>query len=143
MTTTTITSSVHHHRSTRTLRLFAMHNGVLAAIVAWVVEVHLLGISLMTRFGSSAPRTLPLFQIIAVSAFVSLAGWAVLSFMERRSSRAAVSWTVLAVVAMLASLALPIAAAASVSALVGLIVMHVAVGASYVPFMYRSARRAA
>ncbi|MGC8480904.1 MAG: DUF6069 family protein [Acidimicrobiales bacterium] len=141
MTTTTMTGTVPH-RNTLKIRLFAVHNAVLAAIVAWVVEVHLLGISLVTQFGSSAPRTLPLVQIIAVSGAVSLAGWAVLSFIERRSGRAAVSWTVLAVAVVFASLALPIAAAVSVASMVALIVMHIAVAASYVPFMYRSALRA-
>jgi hypothetical protein len=132
--TTTITYPIqHHHRLKK--RLFAVHNGVLAAILAWVVEVHVLGISLTTRFGSSAPRTLGLIQIIGVAAFATLTGWVLLSLMERRVTRAGVRWTVIATGVTLVSLALPVFAATSQSATIALIVMHLAVGASYIPFM--------
>ncbi len=121
-------------------RVFAVHNAVVAAVVVWAIEVHVLGITLGTQFGSAAATTLGIAQIIGVTLFVSLAGWALLAFMERRLSRAATPWTVIAVGVLLASLALPLFATTSTASMIGLIIVHFSVAAGYIPFMYRSTR---
>ncbi|WP_298207585.1 DUF6069 family protein [Ferrimicrobium sp.] len=120
------------------MRIFAVHNAVAAAVLAWVVEVHLFGVHLGIRFGTGTPTTLSLGQIIGVSLMASLLGWALLSFMERRVARAATLWTVAAIGVVLLSLALPLTATTSTAAMVGLIVMHLLVGAGSIPLMYRS-----
>ncbi len=120
------------------MRIFAVHNAVVAAVITWVVEVHVLGIHLGIRFGTGAATTLGLAQIIGVSLVVSLLGWALLSFAERRLSRATILWTVTAVGVVVVSLALPLAATTSTAAMIGLIIMHILVGAGFIPFMYRS-----
>ena len=120
------------------MRIFAVHNAVVAAVVAWFVEVHVLGIHLGIRFGTGAATTLGLAQIIGVSLAVSLLGWALLSIAERRLPRAAILWTVVAVGVVVASLALPLTATTSTTAMIGLIIMHILIGAGFIPFMYRS-----
>lgn len=134
----TIVANHEQVNSSIKMRIFAVHNAVLAAVLVWVVEVHVLGIHLGIRFGTGTATTLSIGQIIGVSLMVSLAGWALLSFMERRVSRAATLWTLIAVGVVLASLALPLTATTSTTAMIGLIVMHLLVGAGSIPFMYRS-----
>jgi len=125
------------------VRAFAVHNAVVAAIVVWAIEVHVLGIDLGTRFGpSGAVTTLWVGQIIGASLFVSLAGWVLLSLMERRLPHAAKIWTVTALGVVTASLALPLFATTSTASMVALIIMHLSIAAGYIPFMYRSCRSA-
>ncbi|MCI2975058.1 MAG: DUF6069 family protein [Ferrimicrobium sp.] len=134
---TTVLNRVQQQRSPMKMRMFAVHNGVLAAIIVWVVEVHVLGIHLGIRFGTGAATTLGLGQIIGVSLAASLAGWALLAIMERKFAQPRVAWTVIAVGALVLSLGLPFAATTT-AAMVGLIIMHLSVGAGVIPFMYWS-----
>ncbi|MHB1733033.1 MAG: DUF6069 family protein [Ferrimicrobium acidiphilum] len=134
----TIVANHEQLSSPAKMRIFAVHNAVVAAVVAWVVEVHVLGIHLGIRFGTGAATTLGLAQIIGVSLAVSLLGWALLSIAERRLPRATILWTVVAVGVVVASLALPLTATTSTTAMIGLIIMHILIGAGFIPFMYRS-----
>jgi len=70
----------------------------------------------------------------------SLFGWLLLVLLERRTPQARILWTTIALAALAASLALPLAFAATSSAAIGLIVMHVAVGAVVIPALARTAR---
>jgi hypothetical protein len=70
----------------------------------------------------------------------SLLGWLLLAFLERRTPHARPLWTTIALVALAASLALPLAAATTTSAVAGLVVMHVTVGAAVIPAMAHTAR---
>jgi len=65
----------------------------------------------------------------------SLLGWFLLFLMERRAPHARSRWTAIALIALAASLVLPITAAATTAATAGLIVMHLAVGAVVIPAM--------
>ena len=138
MLTTTV-PAVPDTKQGRTRALCAA-GGALAAAAAWVVEVPLLGIHLNIRFGMGHLQTIAVGQVIGVALAASLLGWLLLAVLDRRTPRARALWTVIAVVALAASLALPLAAAATTSAVVGLIVMHLTVGAAVIPAMAHTAR---
>jgi predicted permease len=121
-------------------RALCVAGGALAAALAWIVEVPLLGIHLTFRFGTGHIQTIVVGQVIGVTVAASLLGWLLLALLERRTPHARPLWTTIALVALAASLALPLAAATTTSAVVGLVVMHLTVGAAVIPAMARTAR---
>ncbi len=143
MPTTTATSAARAvpeiERRTRTRALCAA-GSVLAAALAWIVEVPVLGIHLNIRFGPHGHvETIAAGQVIGVTAAAALLGWLVLAVLERRTERARRIWTTIALVALAASLALPLTATTTTAAAAGLIVMHLTVGAAVIPAMARTA----
>ena len=136
MLTTATATAVPHIKQGRARALCAA-GGALAAALAWIVEVPLLGIHLNFRFGMGHIQTIAVGQVIGVTVAASLLGWLLL---ERRAPDARLLWTAIALAALAASLALPLAAATTTSAATGLIVMHLAVGAAVIPAMARTAR---
>jgi predicted permease len=136
---TTTASAVPHIRQGRARALCAA-GGALAAALAWAVEVPLLGVHLNVRFGAGHIQTIAIGQVIGVTVAASLFGWLLLALLERRTPHARRLWTTIAVAALAASLALPLAFATTRSAVAGLIVLHVAVGAVVIPSMARTAR---
>ncbi len=139
MLTTTTASAVPHIKQGRARALCAA-GGALAAALAWVVEVPLLGIHLNVRFGAGHTQTIAIGQVIGVTVAASLLGWLRLALRERHTPRARLLWTTIALAALAASLALPLAAATTTSAVAGLIVMHVTVGAIVIPAIAHTAR---
>jgi len=121
-------------------RALCAAGGALAAALAWIVEVPLLGIHLTFRFGSGHIQTIAVGQAIGVTVAASLLGWLLLALLERRTPHARALWTTIALAALAASLALPLAAATTTSAVAGLVVMHLAVGAAVIPAMARTVR---
>ena len=121
-------------------RALCTAGGALAAALAWIVEVPLLGIHLNVRFGTGHIQTIAVGQVIGVTVVASLLGWLLLALLERRTSRARLLWTATALAALAASLALPLAAATTTSAAAGLIAMHLTVGAAVIPAMAHTAR---
>ncbi len=142
MSTTTATSSLPDLKQGRA-RALAAAGGALAAAAVWIVEVPVLGIHLDFRFGHSPVREIAVGQVIGVTVAAALVGWLLLAILQRRTGRARHLWTVSALGALAASLALPLVAATTAAAVVGLIVMHLAVGAVVIPAMARTAGRAA
>jgi Family of unknown function (DUF6069) len=136
---TTSAPAVPHIKQGRTRALCAA-GGALAAALAWIVEVPLLGIHLNVRFGTGHIQTIAIGQIIGVTVAASLLGWLLLALLERRTSQTRRLWTIVALAALAASLALPLAVATTTSAVAGLIVMHVTVGAVVIPAMAHTAR---
>ena len=114
--------------------------GALAAALAWIVEVPLLGIHLNFRFGTGHVQTIAVGQVIGVTVAASLLGWLLLALLERRTTHARLLWTTIALAALAASLALPLAVATTTSAVAGLIGMHMPVGAAVIPAMAHTAR---
>jgi len=139
MLTTTTATAVPHVKQGRARALSAAA-GALAAALAWVVEVPLLGIHLNVRFGAGHTQTIAVGQVIGVTVAASLLGWLLLAVLERHASRARLLWTTIALAALAASLALPLAAATTTSAVIGLIAMHVTVGAIVIPALAHTAR---
>jgi Family of unknown function (DUF6069) len=121
-------------------RALCVAGGALAAALAWIVEVPLLGIHLNVRFGTGHIQTIPVGQVIGAAVTASLLGWLLLTLLQRRTPHARLLWTTIALVALAASLALPLAAATTTSAAAGLIVMHLTVGAAVIPAMALTAR---
>jgi Family of unknown function (DUF6069) len=135
-TTTTVMTDTRHGRA----RALCAAGGALAAALAWAVEVPLLGIHLNVRFGAGHIQTIAVGQVIGVTVAASLLGWLLLAQLERRTPRARLIWTVIALAALAASLALPLAAATTSAAVAGLIVMHLTVGAVVIPALAHTAR---
>jgi Family of unknown function (DUF6069) len=121
-------------------RALCTATGALAAALAWVVEVPLLGIHLNFRFGTGHVQTIGAGQVIGVTVAASLLGWLLLALLQRRTPHARQLWTTIALAALAASLALPLAVVTTTSAAAGLIAMHLIVGAVVIPAMARTAR---
>jgi len=136
LTTTAPMAAIKHGRA----RALCAAGGALAAALAWTVEVPLLGIHLNFRFGTSPTQTIAVGQIIGVTVAACLLGWLLLALLERRTPHARPLWTTIALAALAASLALPLAAATTTSAAAGLVVMHLTVGGAVIPAMARTAR---
>ncbi len=120
-------------------RALCAAGGALAAALAWIVEVPLLGIHLTVRFGPGHIQTIAVGQVLGVTVAATLLGWLLLAVLDRRTSHARAIWASIALVALAVSLALPLAAATNTSAVVGLVVMHLTVGAAVIPAMARTA----
>jgi hypothetical protein len=138
MLTTTV-SAVPDTKQGRA-RALCTAGGALAAALAWIVEVPLLGIHLNVRFGAGHIQTITIGQVIGVTVAASLLGWLLLALLQRRTPQARLLWITIALAALAASLALPLAAATTTSAAIGLIVMHVTAGAAVIPAMAHTAR---
>jgi hypothetical protein len=113
-----------------------------AAAIAWAVEVPLLGIRLTVRFGAMAPQTVVAGQVVGTALVAGLLGWLLLAALDRRVGHPRSAWTAVALLVLAVSLALPLAAATTTSAAVGLIVLHLVVGAVVIPGLARTARLA-
>ncbi len=143
---TTTAPAVPHINQGRARALSAAA-GALAAALAWIVEVPLLGIHLNVRLGpghmhaaAGHIETIAIGQVIGVTLAASLFGWLLLALLERRTPHARRLWTTIALAALAASLALPLTVATTTSAVTGLIVMHVTVAAVVIPAMAHTAR---
>ena len=121
-------------------RALCVAGGALAAALAWIVEVPLLGIHLTYHFGTGHIQTIAGGRVVGIAVVASLLGWLLLALLERRTAHARLLWTTIAVAAVAASLALPLTVATTTSAVAGLIVMHVTVGAAVIPAMGHTAR---
>ena len=132
--------AVAHVQQQNRNRAIAAAGGTLAGIATWIIEVPLLGVGLSIRFGSGHAQTIGIGPVIGVSLAAALLGWLLLAVLGRRTSRARALWTSIALVVLAASLALPLSAATTTAAIVGLIVMHLAVAAVLIPLMARTAR---
>ena len=125
-------------------RALCVAGGALTAALAWTVEVPLLGIQLNFRYGTSHTQIVAVAQVIGASLAALLLGWLVLAVLEQRTPHARTLWTSLALVGLAASVALPLTLATTVattaSALAGLAVMHLTIGAAVIPAMARTAR---
>jgi hypothetical protein len=143
LTTTNPTTAARAVPGIRQVRARALcaAGGALAAVLAWAVEAPLLGIRLNFRFGTGHIQTIAAGQVIGVTVAAALLGWLLLAFLERRTPRARSLWTAIALAALAASLALPLAAATTTAAAAALIVMHLTVGATVIPAMARTATR--
>lgn len=125
-------------------RALCVAGGALAAALAWTVEVPLLGIDLNFRYGTSHTQIVAAGQVIGASLAALLLGWLLLAVLEQRTAYARTLWTSLALAGLAASVALPLTvattAATTPAAVVGLVVMHLTIGAAVIPAMARTAR---
>ena len=123
-------------------RALCATGGAAAAAIAWAVEAPLLGIRLTVRFGAMAPQTVVAGQVVGAAVVAGLLGWLLLAALDRRAARVRTTWTAAALLVLAVSLAVPLAAATTTSAAVGLVVLHLVVGAVVIPGLASTARRA-
>jgi Family of unknown function (DUF6069) len=123
-------------------RALCAAGGAAAAAIAWAIEAPLLGIRLTVRFGAMAPQTVVAGQVVGAAVVAGLLGWLLLAALDRRVARARTTWTAAALLVLAVSLAVPLAAATTTSAAVGLVVLHLVVGAVVIPGLASTARRA-
>ncbi|MGD0194474.1 MAG: DUF6069 family protein [Candidatus Dormibacteria bacterium] len=138
------TSTASNYRTAGITRLgrtraLGVGGAVLAAVAVWVVAVPLLSVHLLVRFGSGAAETVGVDYVVGASLIASLAGWALLVMLERRTSRARSIWTVVAIVVLLASVSLPFSIATTTGSKTVLALMHVAVAVVLIPVLRRGA----
>jgi hypothetical protein len=139
-TTAPVVLDIRHARA----RALCVAGGALAAALAWTVEVPLLGIHLNFRYGTSHTQIVAVGQVVGASLAALLLSWLLLAVLEQHTPHARTLWTSLALVGLAASLALPLTLATTVattaSAVVGLVVMHLTIGAVVIPAMARTTR---
>jgi hypothetical protein len=123
-------------------RALCAAGGAAAAAIAWAVEAPLLGIRLTVRFGAMAPQTVVAGQVVGAAVVAGLLGWLLLAALDRRAARVRTTWTAAALLVLAVSLAMPLTAATTTSAAVGLVVLHLVVGAVVIPGLASTARRA-
>ena len=141
-----VTPAVRDVKRSRARALCAA-GGAAAAAIAWAVEVPLLGVRLTVRFGAMAPQTVVAGQVVGAALVAGLLGWLLLAALDRRAvsprtAHISTAWTAVALLVLAVSLALPLAAATTTSAAVGLVVLHLVVGAVVIPGLAATARRA-
>lgn len=79
-------------------------------------------------------------QVILVTALVGVAAWGLLALLERVTTRAAATWTTIAVVVFLLSMLGPLESGVGTSSKIVLALMHVGGAATIIPLMLRSTR---
>lgn len=109
-------------------RLVAVLSAPLIAASMWAIEVKGFGAHLSVRFPHGATEIVGVGQIVGASLVAALAGWLLLVMLEKRTANPRSRWTALAILAVVASLALPVAAATTVPATFALIGIHASVG---------------
>jgi Family of unknown function (DUF6069) len=124
-------------------RLLAVVGAILVTGVLWVVADLILGIHLRAPASGGSPSWDIGPQVVAAATVAfSLVGWLVLALLERLSSRGHVVWLVIAVLALLASLSLPLSGTGVSGAdRAILVLMHLAAGAVLIPSFYRTSPR--
>jgi hypothetical protein len=125
MTTTAqpVSRSLRGHRAATVL------GAVGAAAAAWAVLTQLGEVDLAA---GSPPVTVGLAQVVLTAAVAGAAGWALLAALERWTSAPRRTWRIVAVIALVISLAGPLTTAAGLPALGGLVTLHVVVGAALI-----------
>ena len=103
------------------------------ALGGWLVAVPLLSIDLAVQPAGggtqTATQTVAVGAVLATSLTAALLGWALLAVLERWTTRARTTWTAVAAVLLLLSLAGPLTGALTAPAAVALVAMHLVVGA--------------
>ena len=110
MSTVSFRANVGRTRAARRgVRLAAVLAGVLAALAIVALAKHLSGLDLYhPAFDYRSPRELTSATLAVVAALASFAGWGLLAVLERFGAHAHRTWTVIAVVALVLSLAGPL-----------------------------------
>ncbi len=123
-------------------RVLTVAAAVVAAVLAWLIAVPIVGIDLVVRPGGGAAQQVGLGSVVAVSLLASLLGWGLLALLERLVSRRALTaWTVVAVVVLMLSLSGPLTAATNAAVAIALVLMHLVVGAVLIMGLRRTTVR--
>jgi hypothetical protein len=126
-------------RSTATLRAVAVLAAIVATLVVWAVEGPLLGIDLRARPPGAPVALVGPVAILFATLLAGLAAWGLLAVLERVTSQGRTVWIIVAVVALLASLILPLGGGVTMAAAVGLACIHLTAAAVLIPLLARTA----
>jgi hypothetical protein len=122
----------------RRARLLAVAATVASAIALWALIEQVFGLDLRGPESGGAADVGPA-QVTFVSALAAFAGWGFLAILERVTSRARSVWTTVAVVVLVASFGGPVSGTVfSQANRIGLIGLHLVVGAVPIPLLRRS-----
>ncbi len=141
MSNQTSSSSDARRRRSRALAVVA---AVAAAEALWLIAEFVFGMHLQAPAGNGAPQPMDIGPgtVAVASVVLSLIGWAVLATLERFTSRARGIWLALALVALVASLGMPLSGSGVAPAdRVVLVLMHLSVAAVVVPVLFRTSHR--
>jgi hypothetical protein len=128
----------------RRTRLAGLGVAVLAAEVIWYLASFVFGIRLQAPAGNGYPEPMDIGPLnVAVAVMVlTLIGWALLTALERHAAHGHRIWLAVALLALLASLSLPLGGTGvGASNRVVLVLMHVVVGLVVIPVLYRTSPR--
>jgi hypothetical protein len=129
-------------RSSAVQRALVVLLAAVATLAVWAVEAYVLGIDLRARpVPGVAPQVVGPPAIAFTTLLAGLVAWALLAILLRLTPSGRMVWIVVAVAALLVSLAGPIGGAISARAAVGLACMHLVAAAVLVPLLARSARQ--
>jgi Family of unknown function (DUF6069) len=131
----------------RRARALAVIAATLAALAVWLITDPLLGNDIYAPTAPGSEKLMPITAVlVAITSLVAaLAGWALLSVLERFSARARTIWTSIAVVFALLSLAGPLSALPSAGGAdaLALAFMHLAVAVVLIPLLASTSPRPA
>jgi Family of unknown function (DUF6069) len=139
------TLTVSTRSQQRRIRLLAIVGGALVAEVLWAVAELGFGLHLQAPASNDyPPMDLGPVFVGVTAAVLALVGWAVLAVLERVTSHARVVWLLLAPVALLVSLVMPLSGTGvSDTNRAVLVLMHIGVAAALIPAFYRTLPRRA
>ncbi|ACZ85521.1 DUF6069 family protein [Streptosporangium roseum] len=98
-----------------------------AALAVWALAVPVAGTTPTVRMGTGTQPVEP-GSVLVVSLLVGLAGWALLTVLERFASRPGRIWTIVALAVLVLSLLGPFGSAVGIPTMLVLILMHLVVG---------------
>jgi hypothetical protein len=108
-----------------------------AGLAGWAILAPLAGLTLTARQGGV--QHIGAAAVIAATIVVSLAGWGLLAILERRTSRARHTWTVIATIVCVLSLGSPLTNGIGLGAKLGLASLHLIVGLTVILGLRRTA----
>lgn len=124
------------------LRALAVVSAVVAALAVWVVAVPVLGVPLRAVTApEAAGQVVGAGAVATAAAVASLAGWGLLTLLERTTRRARTAWTAVAAAVAVVSLAGPLTAGATPAATVVLVLLHLVVAGVLVSALRRTTGR--
>jgi hypothetical protein len=137
--TSAITRATTRPQSLLATRALVVVAAVVTAALAWVVIVPLLGndITVPKSPSSSERIDLAIGPVIVMSALASLAGWALLTILERFTAKARIIWTAVALVVLVATM--PWDADFTSGERLGLVILHLAVAIPLILGFWRTA----
>lgn len=125
---------------TRAVRAGVVLGAVAVAFVVWAVGVLLAGGDPVVSQGSALRPVGPVAAAVTAG-LAGLAGWGLLTALERFvPRRARLTWTIIAAVVLALSMTGPLGSGVDVASTVTLAGMHLAVGATLILGLARSAR---
>ncbi|MFD3401007.1 DUF6069 family protein [Kribbella sp. NPDC058693] len=101
-----------------------------AALADWAILAKLAGLTLTARQGGT--QHIGAAAVLAASIVVAFAGWGLLAILERRTTKARDTWTIIAAIVCILSLGSPLTNGIGLGAKLGLASLHLIVGATVI-----------